>query len=314
MGSSCSPEFSSKINKGFDTKVNDACVQKCFVYVLGINNPEHQIYIGKTNNLQQRMKAHRSGNAGDTGKGEKAQQPTQFNLPVWLIAAIELPVEDAMAAYEGYLQNQQFGLNLPDSDNQDSDWFQWKTNRQAAWDKEAWDERSMLDNTKAVNIDPFKMQDKGINVRNTFVYECSGKRLGIQLIKEKAAQWLDRNPSPAVELELQREKAVMFNPASTRTKMKNPYDNRKWLAVIVPNYFPQHAACVIQRWFRVGAYRKFVVIRAKLVRLSSRLLHVQYLKDQVRWLTIKANPRFRSWFEIATEQQLKTGELRLKYD
>ena len=136
--------LSKHINIQYDKQVQEAAPrnQKWFVYILGINNPVYKIYVGCTGNLEIRMHKHRTGNGGSTGK----QQSTGLNLPVWLIAAVELPMKDAMEAYEGYLHVRQFGTSLPD------DWVKAKT---VAFDVAKWTARSKLDNTLAT-VDSIK--------------------------------------------------------------------------------------------------------------------------------------------------------------
>ena len=204
------------------------------MYILGINHPEHKVYVGKTSDLQERMQSHRSGTGGGTGSKETSQQSTSANLPVWLIGAVELPFRDAMTAYELYMQDKQFGKS-PDPD--------FNAVIQAKWDAEKWTERIKLDNTACLNIDADKIANRRLVLRK-FNYTCSGKHLGVEYLKEKAAEWLLHNPSPAVQLELNRDKCLKCNP----------YTNNK-----VPKYFPHWAARKIQRVYRPRRWRRLVL-------------------------------------------------------
>jgi predicted GIY-YIG superfamily endonuclease len=89
---------------GFNAKVQQACKGKVYVYMLGVNDPNVKFYVGIVyqgkHALWTRLRNHRRGKGGDTGDDRR---PTREMLPVWLVAAIEVPMKEIAKAYEDSL-------------------------------------------------------------------------------------------------------------------------------------------------------------------------------------------------------------------
>jgi len=98
------PIEAKRIDRAINAKVQVACQGKVFVYMLGVNDPKVKFYVGIVykgkHALWTRLRNHRRGKGGDTGDDRR---PTREMLPVWLVAAIEVPMKEIAKAYEDSL-------------------------------------------------------------------------------------------------------------------------------------------------------------------------------------------------------------------